>query len=209
MRPMTLCCVPIFAQAEQQLDVAVIGGGPGGLAAAKAILTARCGPLPPPLPRHRRPPLASPPLPLVDSKLLSIPPLLFPSQPCRPELRVGVFERASLRPRGASLGVQPNGIRALEAIHPDMAEAVLGIDCNPGTRRCAGCCMSAIMMCGLLQPLLLPLLLPLLPASAPALLPLPPSAPALLLVSLTPACHPSATPTLHHCAGCLPGMERW
>ena len=40
---MKLCCVRIFlTQADdRQLDVAVIGGGPGGLAAAKAILAAR------------------------------------------------------------------------------------------------------------------------------------------------------------------------
>lgn len=29
---------------------------------------------------------------------------------CRPELRVAVFERSTLRPRGASLGLQPNGL---------------------------------------------------------------------------------------------------
>lgn len=57
------------------LDVAIVGGGPGGLLAAKSILTAR------------------------------------------PDLRVAVFERSSniRSPRGASLGLLPNGFRALEA----------------------------------------------------------------------------------------------
>ena len=56
------------------LDVAIVGGGPGGLAAAKSILTAR------------------------------------------PDLRVAVFERSTniKAPRGASLGLLPNGFRALQ-----------------------------------------------------------------------------------------------
>ncbi|KAI7839966.1 hypothetical protein COHA_006287 [Chlorella ohadii] len=80
-------------QRAPDLDVAVIGGGPGGLAAAKAILTAR------------------------------------------PDLRVAVFERSSLRPRGAGLLVHPNGISALEAIDPCLAEAVLALDWPQGACR--------------------------------------------------------------------------
>lgn len=39
-----------------------------------------------------------------------------PPPSCSPGLRVGVYERSKLRPRGASLAVQPNGIRvSLEA----------------------------------------------------------------------------------------------
>ncbi|KAL4436862.1 hypothetical protein ABPG75_004001 [Micractinium tetrahymenae] len=77
----------------EELDVAIVGGGPGGLAAAAAILTAR------------------------------------------PELRVAVFERSSLRPRGASLGLQPNGVRALGAISPKLEAAVRQLDSQPGIRR--------------------------------------------------------------------------
>lgn len=64
--------------APSLLDVAIVGGGPGGLAAAKGMLTAR------------------------------------------PDLRVGVFERSCsiTAPRGASLGLLPNGIRALEVRGP-------------------------------------------------------------------------------------------
>ncbi|KAI3426504.1 hypothetical protein D9Q98_008869 [Chlorella vulgaris] len=35
-----------------------------------------------------------------------------------PDVTVAVFERSDIRPRGASFGVLPNGIRALEAIDP-------------------------------------------------------------------------------------------
>jgi salicylate hydroxylase len=77
-------------QQATHLDVAVIGGGPGGLAAAKAILTAR------------------------------------------PGLRVAVFERSSLRPKGASVMVQPNGVKALAAINPGLAQGALDINCHLG-----------------------------------------------------------------------------
>ncbi|GAB4822622.1 hypothetical protein N2152v2_009668 [Parachlorella kessleri] len=70
------------------LDVAIVGGGPGGLAAAKSILTAR------------------------------------------PDLRVAVFERSTniKAPRGASLGLLPNGFRALQAIDPSLREKALALD---------------------------------------------------------------------------------
>ena len=58
-----------------------------------------------------------------------------PSLPRSPGLRVAVFERATLRPRGAALMVQPNGIRALAAIDPSLAEAVLGCDTHPTVYR--------------------------------------------------------------------------
>ncbi|PSC68944.1 Isovaleryl-dehydrogenase [Micractinium conductrix] len=76
-----------------EIDVAIVGGGPAGLAAAKAITTAS------------------------------------------PGLRVAVYERSVMRPRGAVLGVQPNGVRALDAISPSLAQAVLALDCPSTTRR--------------------------------------------------------------------------
>lgn len=51
-----------------------------------------------------------------------------PHPPARPHLRVAVFERSSLRPRGAALAVQPNGIAALAAIAPSLADRVLALD---------------------------------------------------------------------------------
>ncbi|PRW39250.1 FAD NAD(P)-binding domain-containing [Chlorella sorokiniana] len=79
--------------AHEQLDVAIVGGGPGGLAAAQALLVAS------------------------------------------PGLRVAVFERSTLRPRGASLAVQPNGIRALEAIQPGLGRRVEAIHVETTERR--------------------------------------------------------------------------
>ena len=40
----------------------------------------------------------------------------------RPSLQVAVFERSSLRPKGASVMVQPNGVKALAAIDPGLAQ---------------------------------------------------------------------------------------
>ena len=116
--------------------MAVIGGGPGGLAAAKAILTARWaafgaaavavgGAVQPALP-------ALPPVPVhvvVCYMRLQLPPpyLTVNNQSVsycvrRPSLRVAVFERSSLRPKGASVMVQPNGVKALAAIDPGLAQ---------------------------------------------------------------------------------------
>lgn len=48
---------------------------------------------------------------------------------------MAVFERSTLRPRGASLGLQPNGVRALGAISPGLEAAVCRLDSQPGIRR--------------------------------------------------------------------------
>lgn len=42
----------------------------------------------------------------------------------RPGLRVAVCERAELRPRGAVVSIPPNGVRALEAISPELKAAM-------------------------------------------------------------------------------------
>ncbi|KAL4447957.1 hypothetical protein ABPG75_005176 [Micractinium tetrahymenae] len=42
----------------------------------------------------------------------------------RPGLRVAVCERAELRPRGAVVSIPPNGVRALEAISPELMPAL-------------------------------------------------------------------------------------
>lgn len=44
--------------------------------------------------------------------------------PPRPGTRVAVMERTAPRPRGAVVGVPPNGVRALEAISPELRAAV-------------------------------------------------------------------------------------
>ncbi|KAL4444570.1 hypothetical protein ABPG77_002387 [Micractinium sp. CCAP 211/92] len=74
-------------------DVAIVGGGPAGLAAAHAVLQAR------------------------------------------PDARVAVFERSDVRPRGATFGVCPNGLRALEAIRPDLKAALMKHHCEHETTR--------------------------------------------------------------------------
>ena len=48
---------------------------------------------------------------------------------------MAVFERSTLRPRGAGLLVHPNGISALEAIDPSLAEEVLALDWPQGACR--------------------------------------------------------------------------
>ena len=69
------------------VDVAIVGGGPAGLATAHAIARAA------------------------------------------PRLSVRVYERAAaLAPRGAIVAVVPNGVKALRAIDPALAEAVLACD---------------------------------------------------------------------------------
>ena len=45
-----------------------------------------------------------------------------------------MFERSTLRPRGATVGIQPNGIRALEAIDPRLAQRVQGIHSETSVR---------------------------------------------------------------------------
>ncbi|GAQ92475.1 zeaxanthin epoxidase [Klebsormidium nitens] len=88
-----------MSSAVEKVDVAIIGGGPGGLATAKGI-TRAC-----------------------------------------PELKVRVFERAKLRPRGASVFVMPNGMHALEALDPETHARVLAHHSPAGatvTRNMAG-----------------------------------------------------------------------
>lgn len=43
-----------------------------------------------------------------------------------------MFERATLRPRGAALLMQPNGISALEAIDPALVEGLMAMDPHMG-----------------------------------------------------------------------------
>ncbi|KAK9808789.1 hypothetical protein WJX72_003718 [[Myrmecia] bisecta] len=67
-----------------QVDVAIVGGGPGGLAAAVALLTANS------------------------------------------DLKVKVYERArSLRPAGFVVGILPNGLKAIEAISPELRASLV------------------------------------------------------------------------------------
>ena len=55
-----------------------------------------------------------------------------------PHLSVAMYERSTLRPRGATLAVQPNGIAALEAIHPGLGQQVVDIGVAVEERRYAG-----------------------------------------------------------------------
>ncbi|KAL4443809.1 hypothetical protein ABPG75_011546 [Micractinium tetrahymenae] len=48
----------------------------------------------------------------------------------RPGARVAVMERSDLRPRGATFGVCPNGMRALEAIRPELKQALMQHHCD-------------------------------------------------------------------------------
>lgn len=48
-----------------------------------------------------------------------------------------MFERATLRPRGAALLMQPNGISALEAIDPSLADGLMAMDPHMGPYWCA------------------------------------------------------------------------
>ncbi|KAL4449444.1 hypothetical protein ABPG77_007088 [Micractinium sp. CCAP 211/92] len=48
----------------------------------------------------------------------------------RPGARVAVLERSDLRPRGATFGVVPNGMRALEAISPQLKQELLQQHCD-------------------------------------------------------------------------------
>lgn len=61
------------------------------------------------------PPAALPPPPSARACL---------TRPPRPGTRVAVMERTAPRPRGAVVGVPPNGVRALEAIGPELRAAV-------------------------------------------------------------------------------------
>ncbi|KAL4436596.1 hypothetical protein ABPG75_003735 [Micractinium tetrahymenae] len=47
----------------------------------------------------------------------------------RPGAQVAVLERSDIRPRGATVAVGPNGLRALEAIRPDLKAALLPHHC--------------------------------------------------------------------------------
>ncbi|KAL4436597.1 hypothetical protein ABPG75_003736 [Micractinium tetrahymenae] len=47
----------------------------------------------------------------------------------RPGAQVAVLERSDIRPRGATVAVAPNGLRALEAIRPDLKAALLPHHC--------------------------------------------------------------------------------
>lgn len=44
--------------------------------------------------------------------------------PCRPGTRVAVLERSDIRPRGAMFTIAPNGVRAMEAIAPELRAAL-------------------------------------------------------------------------------------
>ena len=128
---------------SMSVDVLIAGGGPAGLATAHAVLQARredgrhvarsiCKGCPPPLCRRLASAweVAAAPEPNSPSAAC---PACHPS--CRPGTRVAVMERSELRPRGAHFLIQPSGVRALEAISPELKQVGAAVQGAKGSER--------------------------------------------------------------------------